>query len=102
MRENGREEEKRENWSLKVYSLEKSVIRVSSLGAFIAKTPLQNYKNNIANTITMGAKREENHKSQKAKTGSRNEQWQQEKHSCSAPIFFTFCSSFLMGSDLQR
>ena len=41
---------------------------MSSLGAFIAKPPLQNYKNNIANTITMGAKREENQKRQKAKT----------------------------------
>ena len=39
---------------------------VSSLGAFIAKSPLQNYKNNLANTITMGEKREENQKKQKA------------------------------------
>ena len=36
--------------------------------AFIAKTPLQNYKNNIENNITMEVKREENQKSQKAKT----------------------------------
>ena len=56
---------------------------------------------------------EENHKSQEAKTGSRKEQgrmnsahdgeqlqWQ--KHSYSAPFFFTFCSYFFMGSDLQR
>ena len=48
---------------------------MSSLGNFIVKPPLQNYKNNIAKSITIGAKREENHKSQKAKTGSRKEQW---------------------------
>ena len=41
---------------------------MSSLGACIAKPPLQNYKNNIANTITMGEKREENQKRQKEKT----------------------------------
>ena len=40
---------------------------MSSLGDFISKPPLQNYKNNIANTITMGAKGEENQKRQKAK-----------------------------------
>ena len=48
---------------------------MSSLGDFIAKLPLQNYKNNIANTITMGAKGEENQRRQKAKKGSRKEQW---------------------------
>ena len=39
---------------------------------FYSQTPLQNYKNNIANTITMGEKKEENQKSQKVKraTGS--------------------------------
>ena len=40
---------------------------MSSLGAFIAKPPLQNLKNNIANTITMREKREENQKRQRAK-----------------------------------
>ena len=56
---------------------------------------------------------DENHKSQEEKMGSRKEQgrinsaqdgeqWQWQKHSCSALFCFTFCSSFLMGSDLQR
>ena len=50
-------------------------LTVSSLGNFIVKPPLKNYKNNIEKSITIGAKREENHKSQKAKTGSMKEQW---------------------------
>ena len=32
---------------------------------------------------------------------SLDEQWQWQKHSCSAPFFFTFCSSFLLVFDLQ-
>ena len=47
---------------------------MSGLGDFLVKAPFQNYKNNIAKSITIGAKKEENHKSQKAKTGSRKKQ----------------------------
>ena len=32
------------------------------LGGFYSQTPFTNYQNNIANTITMGAKKEENQK----------------------------------------
>ena len=51
---------------------------MSGLGDFVVKAPLQNYKNNIAKPITMGAKKEENQKRQKAKTGSRNSTGQDE------------------------
>ena len=51
---------------------------MSGLGDFVVKAPLQNYKNNIAKPITMGAKKEENQKRQKEKTGSRNSTVQDE------------------------
>ena len=35
---------------------------MSSLGDFYSQTPFTNYQNNIANTITVGAKKEENQK----------------------------------------
>ena len=40
---------------------------MSGLGDFVVKAPLQNYKNNIVKPITIGAKKEENQKRQKAK-----------------------------------
>ena len=49
---------------------------------FYSQTPFTNYKNNIANTITMGAKKEENQKvtkrSQKVKKHD-DEQWLQDE-----------------------
>ena len=86
---------------------------MSGLGDFVVKAPLQNYKNNIAKPITMGAKKEENQKRQKAKNGQQEETVAKFVNSVggmnnvsrmqfrSAPFFFNFCSSFLMGSDLQ-
>ena len=59
--------------------MEKIYLTVSSLRAFIAKPPLQNYKNNIANTIKMGAEKEENQKRQKEKMGSMKEQCRRAK-----------------------
>ena len=78
-----------------------------------------NYKNNPIHKVLEGIKWEEtkkcnkNLKRQQTGTGSRKEQcmmnnaqdgehWQWRKHSYSAPFFFKFCSSFLLGSDLQR
>ena len=55
---------------------------MSSLEAFIAKPPLQNYKNNIANTITMGEKREENQKRQKEKRAAGRNSGSRSMNSC--------------------
>ena len=55
----------------KTFINEGDVLTVSSLGAFIAKPLYKITKNNITNSITMGAKKKENQKGQKAKTGSR-------------------------------
>ena len=78
-----------------------------------------NYKNNLIYKVLEGIKWEEtkkcnkNLKRQQAGTGSRKEQgrmnsahdgeqWPWQNHSYSAPFFFTFFSSFLLGSDLQQ
>ena len=37
-------------------------INSACLGGYYSQTPFTNYQNNIANTITMGAKKEENQK----------------------------------------
>ena len=51
-----------ENFSPKKTLLIKHPLTVSGLGDFVDKAPLQNYKNNFAKPITMGAKKEENQK----------------------------------------
>ena len=108
----GEKEKKRENWSLKIYSPPKSPLYSVWSGGFYSQ-PIKNYKNNIAKYYYNRGKKEKNRKSKEAKTGSRkeqgrmnsaqdSEQWQWQKHSCSAPFFFAFCSSFLLGFDLQQ
>ena len=86
----------------KTFINEGDVLTVSSLGAFIAKTLYKITKNNIENTIMMGVKKEENQKSQKAKTGSRKsrmnsgktgEQWQQ-RHEQWQGGNFASCKNF--------
>ena len=65
MREN--EAEEKEAGELKA-SRQKEIfihegdINSAYLGDFYSQTPFKNYQNNIANTITMGAKKEENQK----------------------------------------
>ena len=85
---------------------------MSGLGDFVVKGPLKNYKNNIAKPITMGAKKEEPKKI-KRKYGQQKGTVAKVVNSAggmnsvsrmqfrSASFFFTFCSSFLLGSDLQ-
>ena len=79
---------------------------MSGLGDFVVKAPLQNYKNNIAKPITMGAKKEENQKRQKAKNGQQEGIVAKVMNSAgcmnsvsrmqfrSAPFFFTFLLFF--------
>ena len=40
----------------------KEIFNSACLGGFYSQTPFTNYQNNIENTITMGAKKEENQK----------------------------------------
>ena len=71
----GEKEKQRENpCPLSLYCRKvKSLYSVWSRG-FYSQPIIQITKITKQNTITMGAKREENHKSQEAKTGSRKEQ----------------------------
>ena len=43
----------------------KLLFHSACLGAFYSQTPFTNYQNNVANTITMGEKKEENQKGTK-------------------------------------
>ena len=82
------------------------------LGNFVVKAPLQTYKNNIAKPITMGEKKGRKPKETKRKNGQQEGIVAKVVNSAggmnnvsrmqfrSAPFFFTFCSSFILGSDL--